>query len=286
RTQATAAMNQLDNVTELEQVQTVTTLGKQVTGDVAIDRVVVADGNAYLLDSKGRRIILVKLTAPNPPRTVYEDGQTYGGAPARRPQFMTWDAANSRLLVLDAERKLFEVRPDAVQPLALRRTASWSSVAGIDAYDGNLYVLDPRANQVYKYLPAANGFDSEPAALLPSQTVISDARAISVLEDIFVLGDDGKVRRFRSGADLTLPLSGIDRPLVAPTSLSAVPGADMLLIVDRGNKRLVLTTRDGVFLRQFVSNNFTDLRAVAYDPKANQLFVAIGDALLTAILPP
>jgi len=286
RTQATAAKNQLDNLTDLGQLQTVTTLGKQVTGDVAIDSVVVANGNAYLLDSKGRRVILVRLTAPNPPSVVFEEGQTYGGAPARRPQFMTWDAVNNRLLVLDAERKLFEVRPDSAQPLALRRTAFWSSVAGIDAYDGNLYVLDPKANQVYKYLPAANGFDSEPVGLLPSQTVISNAKALSVQEDIFILGDDGKVRRFRSGSDVTLPLSGIDRPLAAPTSISAVPGADKLLIVDSGNKRLVVTTRDGVFLRQYVSNDFTDLRAVAYDARANQLFVAIGDALLTALLPP
>jgi hypothetical protein len=72
---------------------------------------VVGRGNAYLLDSRGKRVIMVPLAAPGPPAVIYEDGQTYSGTAARRPQFLTWDESSNRLLVLDQERKLFEVRP-------------------------------------------------------------------------------------------------------------------------------------------------------------------------------
>ena len=69
--------------------------------------------------------------------------------------------------MLDAERKLFSVRPgESPDPLPLRRTAIWQSVTGLSAYDGNLYVLDPKGKQVYRYLPAAAGFDSEPNPVL------------------------------------------------------------------------------------------------------------------------
>ncbi len=162
RNQAGAALTALDAIFDLGPMTAVLTLGRQITGDVAIDDMVVARGNAYLLDSRGKRIILVPLAAAGPPAIVFEDGQTYGSVAARRPQFMTWDESSNRLLVLDQDRKLFEVRPGAVQPLTLRRATTWASVADLSAYDGNLYVLDPKANQIHRYLPASSGFDSEP----------------------------------------------------------------------------------------------------------------------------
>ncbi len=285
RAQAGQALSLLDNIVDLGGLQAITTLGKQVTGDVAIDRVAVGGGSAYLLDSRGHRIIMVPLTPPGPPVILLEDGQSYGGSTARRPQYMAWDASGNRLLVLDSERKLYEVRPGSVQLLGLRRTASWASVADVAAYDGNLYVLDPKANQVYKYLPAANGFDSEPTGLLSSQSVISNARALSVQEDLLVLTDDGKVRRFRGGSDTQLSLSGIDRPLSAPSTLIAVPNSDQLYIADSGNKRIVVANRDGVFVKQLVSNSLTDVKAVAVDGTTNQLYVVVGDALLSSAIP-
>jgi len=201
-----------------------------------------------------------------------------------RPQLIAWDGAANRLLVLDSERKLFEVRQGSVQALALRRTSTWASVSDMATYDGNLYVLDPKGNQIHRYLPAANGFDSEPNALLGSQVTISNAVALSVQGDVFILADDGKVRRFRNGADATLTLSGIDRPLAAPASITAVPNSDEVYIADSGNKRVVVADREGIFRRQLVSNGFTELRAMAIDPLAGQLYVVVGDALLTATL--
>lgn len=284
RQQAAAALTALDNVFDLGPMQTVVTLGRQLTGDVAVEQIVVAEGNAYLLDMRGRRIIMVPLSAPGPPAILFEDGQTYGGMPARRPQLITWDATGKRLLALDSERKLFEVRPGAVQPLALRRSSTWASFAGLAAYDGNLYVLDPKGNQVHRYLPAASGFDSEPAGLLASQSVIGNAIGLAVQNDLFVLDRDGKVKRFRNGVETGLPLAGIDRALASPSSIVAVPNSDEIYITDTRNKRLVVADREGVFRRQLVSNAFTDLRAIAIDPLAGQLYVVVGDALMTASL--
>jgi hypothetical protein len=284
RQQAGAALTAMDNVFDLGQMQSVTILGRQVTGEVAIDRAVVAGGNAYLLDTRGRRVIMVPVATPGPPAVLLEEGQTYGGVQARRPQFMVWDAAGSRLLVLDSDRRLFEVRPGVVQSLALRRSASWASVSDLAAYDGNLYVLDPKGNQIHRYLPAASGFDSEPTGLLGSRVNISSAVGLAVQTDIFILTREGKVRRFRNGVDVTLSLAGIDRPLQAPSGLYATAASDELYIADAGNKRVVVADREGVFRRQLVSNSITDLRAMAIDPAAGQLYVVVGDELLTAPL--
>jgi hypothetical protein len=266
-------------------VTTVTTLSRQITGDVSLDSLAVAAGNAYLLDSRGDRIIAVPLAAAGAPVTVFQAGETYAGTPAREPLFVTWEgtAQTGRLLILDAERKLFELRPGSTPgPLPLRRPNIWASVGGITAYDGNLYVLDPQGHQVHRYLPSATGFDSEPSTVLSGQERITDAVSFAVDGDIYIVLGNGEVKRFSGGVETGFPLAGIDRTLQTPNDIVALTASQEVFIADTGNRRIVVAGRDGVFRRQLVSNSFTDIRALAIDPTGGQLYVIVGDALLTA----
>jgi hypothetical protein len=285
RQQAMSNLQAMDAILPLDPVTTVTTLTQQITGEVALESLTIAGGTAYLLDSAGARVIAVPLNAPGPPTTVFQAGETYGSTPAREPLFITWEGTDAagRLLVLDSERKLFELRPGSTPgPLPLRRPNIWSSVAGIAAYDGNLYVLDPAGHQVHRYLPAAAGFDSEPATVLSGQERLTDATTFTVDGDIYILLSNGEVKRFSGGAETGFSLGGIDRPLETPNDVKLLAGVEEVYIADTGNRRIVVAGRDGFFRRQLVSNAFTDLRAIALDPTGGQLYAIVGDSLLTA----
>jgi DNA-binding beta-propeller fold protein YncE len=279
--QASASLIALDAVLDLGPMTTVTTLSRQITGDVSVNALTVAGGRAYMVDSRGGRILSLPLTAIEAPVAVFQDGATYGGTPAKKPIFMTWQGseATGSLLILDEERKLFQLTPgSSPQPVPLRRTNTWSSVAGIAAFDGNFYVLDPAGNRVHRYLPAALGFDSEPGPAVSAQ--LTAARGLAVDGDIIVYESD-TLHRFRSGNDIGFGLGGIDRPPKAITAI-AVAG-DEVYLADSGNKRVVVAGKDdGIFRRQLVSNDFTDLRGLAVDAGGGQLYVVVGDALLTA----
>jgi hypothetical protein len=285
--QATARLSEMDAVFDLGPLATVTTLGRQITGQVSVERLVVAAQTAYLLDGKGRRVIAVPLAPGGAPATIFEDGESYAGTPAKEPIYFAWEsnAVGGRLLILDAERKLFAVRPASQpEPLPLRRTNSWASVGGIASYDTNLYVLDPKGNQVHRYLPAASGFDSEPTSTLTGQRNLGQAQGLAVNGDIYVFFKNGAVQRFDAEGDAGFDLGGIDRPLKAASDLVIVAATGEVYVADSGNKRVVVAGEDGTFRRQLVSNAFTDLRAIAIDATAGQLYVVVGDALLTAPL--
>jgi DNA-binding beta-propeller fold protein YncE len=284
RQQATGALIAMDAVFELSPMTTLAILSRQVTGEISVLDLTVTATTAYLLDEGSRRVIAVPRdgTATS---VIYQDGQTYGNVQAKQPLFITWEgsSANGRLLILDADRKLFELRPGGQpSPVVLRRPGAWQSAGGIAAYDSNLYVLDPAANQVHRYLPAAAGFDSEPAATLTGQNQLAGAGFITVDGDIFVGLESGEIKRFRGGVDIGFSLNGIDRPLKTVTGIAVQPGSGEVFIADAGNKRVVVATRDGVFRRQFVSNDFTDLRTVAVDPTGATLYAVAGDTLLFA----
>ncbi len=288
RAEATAQLETLNAVIDLGPLTTLITLSGQITSEVSIEGLTIAGGSAYLLDSRGGRIIAISLTSETPPAILFQQGETYGGIPAQSPIFIAWegDETEGRLLILDSERKLFVLQPgSSPEPLPLRRTNAWTSVAAIAAFDGNLYILDPLGNQVQRYFPTADGFDSEPGPALPGEPDLEDAVALAVEGDIFILRRDGQILHFQAGAEVGFSLAGIDRPLRGPSGISVVSISEEIYITDAGNKRIVVSSLDGVFRRQLVSADFTDLRAIAVDSTGTRLYIIAGDAILTAPIP-
>jgi hypothetical protein len=74
--------------------------------------------------------------------------------------------------------------------------------------------------------------------------------------------------------------------MVSPASLSVLPGSNRIVVADRANKRIVIASAEGVFLRQIVSPQFTDLRAAYIDEGTNTIYILNGDTLMRAAAPP
>ena len=288
RDQAVASLNTLNAVVDLGTLTPMIALSGQVTGDVAPEQLELSSGMAYILDTAGGRVLAVSLLEAGEPLAVFSGGETYAGVPAQAPVLIVWEGSeqDGRLLVLDAERKLFSVRPGSLpEPLTLRRTSAWSSVAALETYEGNLYVLDPAGGQVHRYFPAGGGFDSEPGPALAGVPSLGDAIGLDVTGDILVLQRDGAVKRFELGVEVEFSLAGIDRPLQGPSGIVSSVAANEVFIVDAGNKRLVVADMQGAFLRQFVSNDFTELVTIALNADGTQLYVISGDTLFTVAVP-
>jgi hypothetical protein len=281
---ALAAMN---GVQELSDLRLVADLKTQLTGDLVLQRLVVGGGHAYFLDSKKNRVVSVDLSASDgAAEEILQEGDLVGMVKAARPVQIAWlpDVNGGSLLVVDSERQLFSLNAGAdSRPLTLAGSDEWRSMDGVAAAADGLYVLDKEGGQVWHYPPAEEGLVSEPEAVLEGAD-LSGATGLAVNGDVYVLSENGRIRRFSAGQEVPFEMEGIDRPLTSPASL--LPLADGgLLVVDRGNKRIVLFTADGRFQRQFVSGQLTDPQAIAVDEVAARLYVLDGDSLYVAGLP-
>jgi DNA-binding beta-propeller fold protein YncE len=219
---------------------------------------------------------------------VLQDGDTNFVTPSR-PVGIAWSPEANALIIIDDKRQAYSYEPGRVAaPLVVRGAeegAGIDSVDGIAASNGNLYVLDVAGDQIWRYLPGQSGFDSERAGLLDG-IVLADATELAVAQDLYVLDRKLGIRRLDGRSEIPFPLAGIDRPLMEPASLSVLPGSGRIVVADRGNKRIVVASAEGAFLRQIVSPAFTDLRAVAIDEGTSTLYVLNGDTLLQAPFPP
>ena len=288
RLQVSQALAEMDAVYEVTDLRLLADLRTQLTGDVSLQRLVAGGGAAYLLDRKGGRVIALPLGQPEAKaEVILSEGDLVGVLKAGRPVQMTWapDVDGGRLLILDSERNLFSFHPTKGTGLvSLRGADGWKSLDGLASYNGNLYVLDTQGNQVWRYLPTEGGFDSERTGLL-SGADLAGAVGLSVGGDVYLLMDKGGIRRFSGGQEIAFEMEGIDQPIVSPASLVPVDEGG-LLVVDRGNKRVVAFSLNGRFQRQFVSSKFTDLQAVAVDEVAARLYILDSDSLYDAALPP
>ncbi len=282
----TSAMAVLDAVFEIKDFTPVADLQQQVTGSLSVTRSIIGGGNAYFLDAKGKRVLRVPLAGGQAPDTILQEGEPAGFVTASRPVQIAWSEQTESLTILDDQRQAFAYFPDRGSlPLTVRAADSIGSIDAITGSGGNLYVLDVKSNQVWRYLPGQSGFDSERTALLDG-AVLKDATELAVGQDVYVLDTKAGIRRFVGKTEAPFTLAGIDTGLVSPASLSVLPGSNRLVMADRGNKRIIVASAEGTFLRQIVSPSFTDLRAVAVDEGNGILYVLNGDTLLKAAFPP
>ncbi|HYM16429.1 MAG TPA: hypothetical protein VEZ14_12810 [Dehalococcoidia bacterium] len=282
----TAALGVLDAVYEIKSFTTVADLSQVVTGSLSITRTVVGGNDAYFLDAKGKRVLRVPLDGSTAPQTILQDGEPAGFVTASRPMQIAWSAQTGSLTIIDDKRQAFAYFPgQGALPLTVRGADGIGSIDAITGSGGNLYVLDVKQNQVWRYLPGQGGYDSERTALL-GPTSLADATELAVGQDVYILDAKLGVRRFVGQTETPFLLAGIDTKMVSPVSLSVLPGSNRLVVADHGNKRIVVASAEGVFLRQIVSSAFTDLRAVAVDEGKGILYVLNGETLLKAPFPP
>jgi len=282
---AEARLQALDAITPVQDLALILTFDGAVTAPVEPQELVVGGGYLWLREGGRGRIIQVDPAGGADPVEVYRTGEDYDGASAREPVAAAWDASTSRLLVLDTARTLFAVSlAGDVTRLPLRDAADLRSATAIAVYLGNLYILDPAGGQVWRYLPAADGFDSERSGILGTMDM-SGATALAVDGQVFVLDPPG-LRRFVQGREQEPMFQGIDQLPTAAVGLVEDVLREILYVADRGGGRIVASERDGAFLRQYRHPDFIDLRGLAVAPDGTALFALTGSGISRFVITP
>jgi hypothetical protein len=274
-------LDRLNAVVAVAPLTTRFTFAGVLTAPVQAEALVAGGGSLWLLESDLGRVFKIDPEDNRRADEVYVADELYGGVAARAPVAITWDDVGDRLLILDAGRTLFAVVSDAERPfpLPLRDGAELGRADALAAYLGNVYILDGQGNEVWRYLPGGEGYDSEREGLLGA-AALDEAIDVAVTGDIYVL-DGATLRRFVRGVETPALLSGLDLPLASPIAVLRDAGRGVLYIVDRGNRRVVVADETGAFLRQFQHPEFFDLRGIALSADGSLLYLLTGLSIVS-----
>lgn len=165
-------------------------------------------------------------------------------------------------------------------PAGLRRLRS---------YNGNLYMLDPAANQVWRYPPKGDGYAEKPEPYFEQPAPVV-AKGIELVIDgsVYVLTGDAQFAKYRGGQPETFAITGLSAPLTAALAAAVDVNATNSSVYVAVPGGLVQLRPDGKFVRQFRATGkaFEAVEDLLIDEQNGRVFVISGGKLYTAALPP
>lgn len=185
-------------------------------------------------------------------------------------------AASSNAIVLaDRTKGLVEFSKvtERFTPLTVTFTNVDRDFRGLAAFEGRIYFLDRKNNQIFRHLRGAASYG--PATAWVKETGISFADAVDLMVDgsVYVLDTNGTVREFFQGRKTDFALQAVDPPLTQATRILGNAQATALYILDPAGKRLLVFSKAGKLFDQYESERFADAMDFAVDAKNKRAYI-------------
>jgi len=179
---------------------------------------------------------------------------------------------NKALGTFDLQSKGFKV--EKVKP---------SSTGKMQSFDGNLYILDPLKNQIWKEVYENNNYDSETPYITDNSVNISDIVDFAIDGNIFVMSKSGQITKLSRGKNtgefkISLPLDEVISSwdgIFTSTDSSYIYAAAN----DNGLERIVKIDKSGGFISQYSLNSIENPDLILIDSANQKVFARKGDAI-------
>lgn len=186
---------------------------------------------------------------------------------------------DSVITALDANGVLVDCPPRFLQNCGAQQinTSTWVSPVAMTYWQGRLYILDPAANQVWRYDPSSGVFPNAPLEYFVGSARPDISQAVDFAIDtpgaLYILYSDGAMIKFNGGERVPFAYSNFPeaQPMASTNSLflNTSPTDLMLYITSREARTIYQTTHAGTF-------------AASYQPENDELFAALNDAVADA----
>nr|WP_290670062.1 hypothetical protein [Ardenticatena sp.] len=234
---------------------------------IAPGELVVRGSVVYVLDRAEGRIFAFDATQP-PAGALDRLPPTLGPeiAPVRQPlRLMTWmPSGGSRtleaLLAL-GETDLYEYLPSDVVRLVPFFLPAQGDIVALGHYQGNLYLLDRAAKQVWKYVPDTVGTYTTPPITwgeAEAQAQLTTPVDFAIDGDIYFLEADGTVVKMTAGAVRPFVLEDVSPPLENAVALftdELAPDSPMTYLYLATPDRVLVFDKQGRLFAQYTSTS-------------------------------
>lgn len=167
---------------------------------------------------------------------------------------------------------------------------NWGSPVAVRLWRGNLYLLDPTANQIWRYEPISGGYSGTPSEYFAGQQRPNIANAVDFSIDtngaLYILYNDGQMGKYVSGQAQTFGFANFPPGQELRTAdamyLSTSPIYQGLFIASRNSRTIYETTFAGTFIRSYRIYNeadFASLHNVIAEPAQQIIYALSGNTV-------
>ena len=194
--------------------------------------------------------------------------------------------AGKTSLILVYEESLYAMDPDDGSTSSLTFGASDAKgLTDAQTYSSRLYVLDAETEQIYRHNNISGGFAAGTEYLQASSANLKDAVSLAIDSNVYILKADGTVARYYAGGQDGFALSTIDPPLMNGNQIWTDTDSDYVVIADKQGKRVIIFTKEGRLVAQYVSSKFKGPTDLIGNPQTGDLYIMDGNSVYKLLLP-
>ncbi|MFZ4813747.1 MAG: hypothetical protein ACOYL5_04370 [Phototrophicaceae bacterium] len=196
------------------------------------------------------------------------------------------------LIALDRNGVVVEHSPTILTRGAQRLLGSenWVNPVAIQVWRGNLYILDPGANQVWRYAPSGGSYSSPPTEYFAGENRPNINNAVDFAIDgsgqIYVTLANGQMGKYVSGEAVIFAFanfpSGQQLNGISGLYFSTSPIAQVMYLASQPNRTVYEVTHAGTFMRSYriyEENLFESLSGVIADPAQGVIYALSGNTV-------
>lgn len=179
--------------------------------------------------------------------------------------------------ILNQELSLSKFVPatDSLSPISFTAPSDTANLSAVASYSSRLYFIDINTNQILKSLPLNGGY-SRPTAWLVGQHDLSLANSLAIDGSIYVGFQNGTIRKYTQGEEVSFPLQEIIPPLQHIDALWTDETTSTLYVLDSdGSRILMINKNNGNLLQQLVISTAGNIDAFGIS-EANQTILFIS----------
>jgi hypothetical protein len=183
------------------------------------------------------------------------------------------------LISLTANQEIIEQRPGAKSGTrsALALPSVNTNLVGLTSYNAALYTVDIANSAILRATKKGAGFTA--IAWLKQAAALENVNDLAVDGSIYTLSANGEVQKFTQGRRVTLTLSVIEPKLTSAKKLAGDTTLQHLYILDTEGKRVVVFTKAGKFVNQYVNDGIENTSAITVSEGAQKLYLLIDNTI-------
>lgn len=156
----------------------------------------------------------------------------------------------------------------------------WGEIVDISAFGGNLYLLDRKNNQIWKYIATDEGFSKITNYLNSDVHVdLSNSTRLIVDGSVWVLGKGGDISKFNKGLLESFSYSGFSEALDTVSAFSTSDVDKYVYILDKGGSRVIVFDKEGVYQSQYQWDELQNASDLVASEDEKRIFVLNGSKI-------
>jgi hypothetical protein len=193
-------------------------------------------------------------------------------------KFIKAKLINDRIIIYHDKNGLVEFKDDKLIPINITLPAG-SQLADFDTYNGRLYTVDIKLNQIYRH-PADNQNFSGGVAWLKEPFNMENINSIGIDTNIWLLDNTGPIYKFTKGVKQIFNPKNLDPVLTSPSRLFTNDETKYIYVLEPKSQRIIVLAKDGALNTQYYSPAFDNLKDMIIVEKEKKIFLLNDNKIL------